>query len=388
VGRLAGAALPASLLEGDVLAARVEGYRPADLDLLCSSGEVVWLGAGPLGATDGRVALYRREDVPLLAPAPPEEGDERRPAGELHDRIRAHLAARGASFWPELLRAASSLDERAVLAALWDLVWAGEVTNDTLVPLRSALGGAARRRADRGRPRPGRLSRLGPPAGAGRWSLVAPLLEPAPSPTERAAARAGALLERHGVLTREAVLAEGVERGFAGVYGVLKAMEEAGTVRRGYFVAGLGAAQFALPGAVDRLRSQRTPLSVLEDEGAAPTGPPVALAATDPANPYGASLPWPESAGRPARAAGATVVLVDGELAAYVEKGGRSLLTFEAARRSDLWVDGLVSLVKERRVRRLVVARIDGEAAAASPVAEVLRANGFAEGYRGLVLDS
>jgi ATP-dependent helicase Lhr and Lhr-like helicase len=388
VGRLAGAALPASVLEGDVLAARVEGYRPADLDLLCSSGEVVWLGAGPLGATDGRVALYRREDVPLLAPAPPEEGDERRPAGELHDRIRAHLAARGASFWPELLRAASSLDERAVLAALWDLVWAGEVTNDTLVPLRSALGGAARRRADRGRPRPGRLSRLGPPAGAGRWSLVAPLLEPAPSPTERAAARAGALLERHGVLTREAVLAEGVERGFAGVYGVLKAMEEAGTVRRGYFVAGLGAAQFALPGAVDRLRSQRTPLSVLEDEGAAPTGPPVALAATDPANPYGASLPWPESAGRPARAAGATVVLVDGELAAYVEKGGRSLLTFEAARRSDLWVDGLVSLVKERRVRRLVVARIDGEAAAASPVAEVLRANGFAEGYRGLVLDS
>jgi ATP-dependent Lhr-like helicase len=152
-------------------------------------------------------------------------------------------------------------------------------------------------------------------------------------------------------------------------------------------VAGLGAAQFALPGAVDRLRSERTPLTALEDEGAAPAGPAVALAATDPANPYGASLPWPESAGRAARAAGATVVLVDGELAAYVEKGGRSLLTFPAAQRSDLWVDGLVSLVKERRVRRLVVARIDGEAAATSPVADVLRANGFAEGYRGLVLE-
>ena len=334
IGRLQGAALPASVLETDVLPVRVEGYRPSDLDLLCSAGEVVWLGAGTLGGADGRVALYRRDQVALLAPAPADE----RPDGALHERLRAHLAERGASFWPELARACSgdspatygSLDERAVLAALWDLVWAGEVTNDTMAPLRALVaGGAGARRRVKGRPRPGRLTRLGPPSGAGRWSLVATLLEPAPTPTERAHARARALLERHGVLAREAVLAEGVEGGFAGVYGVLKALEETGGVRRGYFVAGLGAAQFALPGAVDRLRAERPAV------GAAPAGPPPAalvLAATDPANPYGAALPWPDRpGGRPSRAAGAYVVLVDGEPAAYLERGGRSLVTFPAA---------------------------------------------------------
>jgi ATP-dependent Lhr-like helicase len=299
----------------------------------------------------------------------------------VHDALRAALAQRGALFWPDLVQAAGTADEQFVLGALWDLVWAGEVTNDTLAPLRSAIGGAARRRSTRGRPRPGRLTRLGPPAGAGRWSLVAPLLEPSPTATERAHARARAMLERYGVVTREAVLAEGVGGGFASVYGVLKAMEESGSVRRGYFVAGLGAAQFAVPGAVDRLRSERRDL-----DGDAHHGPAVVLAAVDPANPYGAALPWPHTTHRPARVAGAHVVLVDGEPAVFVERGGRRLVTFDAATRSDRWVDGLVALVKERRVRRLVIAHIDGDSAATSPFAAVLRAHGFAEGYRGLTL--
>ncbi|MBW8827416.1 MAG: DEAD/DEAH box helicase [Acidobacteria bacterium] len=380
VGRLQGVPIPASVLESDVLPSRVEGYRSADLDLLCSAGEVVWLGAGSLGANDGRVALYLRDEIALLAPSPVDPPD-----GALHAALRDELLARGALFWPDLLRASGTLDEKPVLAALWDLVWAGEVTNDTLAPARASLGGAVRRRSTRGRPSPGRLTRLGPPAAAGRWSLVAPLLEPVPPTTQRLHARARALLERHGVVTREAVLAEGGDGGFAAVYGVLKAMEETGAVRRGYFVAGLGAAQFALPGAVDRLRSERGgPV----DDPTRPPSLPVVLAATDPANPYGSTLPWPESSGRAARTAGAHVVLVDGDAAAWVERAGKRIVTFPAARRTDLWVDGLVSLVKESRVTRLTVQQIDGEPAASSPLAPLLRTAGFAEGYRGLTLSS
>ena len=392
IGRLQGAAVPASVLESDVLAARVAGYRPADLDELCASGEVVWLGAGSIGATDGRVALHLFDQVPFLARAPEPIVTDEEVRAALHDSLRCHLAERGASFWPQLVAAAigavglAEASERNVLAALWDLVWAGEVTNDTLNPLRAAVGAASRRRTSAGRgggrPRPGRLTRVGPPAGAGRWSLVAPLLLPAPTPTQQAHARALALLERHGVLTREAVLAEGAEGGFAAVYGVLKALEESGQVRRGYFVAGLGAAQFALPGAADRLRAERTPLP---SDGARPPATPIVLAATDPANPFGAALPWPDSVGRPARAAGAHVVLVDGRPAAYLERGGRTLLTFEAAA-DGTWVDGLVSLVKERRLTRLVVQKIDGEPASTSPHADALRTAGFADGYRGLTL--
>jgi ATP-dependent Lhr-like helicase len=385
IGRLQGLALPGSVLEHDVLATRMEGYRSADLDQLCSAGAVVWLGAGRLGASDGRVALYRRDQVALLAPLPVPDGE--RPDDDMHQALRHHLGERGASFWPELLRAGGRADERALLDALWDLVWAGEVTNDGLAPLRAALGGSGRRRRRSARPRPGSLTRLGPPAGAGRWSLVAPLLEPAPSSTERAHARALALLERHGVVAREAVLAEGVDGGFAGVYGVLKAMEESGSVRRGYFVAGLGAAQFALPGAVDRLRSERSSVVAEPFEGGGDEGgPPLTLAATDPANPYGAALAWPPSEGRPARAAGAYVILVGGEAAAYLERGGHSLLTFPAASRSSAWIDGLVTLVKDGRLRRLVVTRVNGQPAEASPVAEQLRRAGFTDGYRGLTL--
>jgi ATP-dependent Lhr-like helicase len=376
IARLQGAAVPASILEHDILPARVQGFRQADLDALCASGDLVWVGAGPLGADDGRVSLYVRDQVRLLAPQPPDEP----PSSPIHVAIRKHLSIRGASFWPELVHAAGTGDERLVLGALWDLVWAGEVTNDTVAPLRALT--ARRTRAPRAgpRPRPGALRRTGPPAGAGRWSLVAPLLQPAASPTEIAHARALQLLDRHGVLTREAVLAEGVPGGFAGVYGVLKALEMSGRVRRGYFVAGLGAAQFAVPGAVDGIRTMREPGRVGERAA-------VVLAATDPAQPYGAALPWPGDparSGRPARQAGAFVVLVDGELASFLERGARSLLTFGVA--PDEWTHALASLPKDGRIRKIELGRIDGMTATDSPLAEALRAAGFTDGYRGLTI--
>jgi len=180
------------------------------------------------------------------------------------------------------------------------------------------------------------------------------------------------------VLTREAALAEGTPGGYAGIYPVLRAMEESGSVRRGYFVSGLGAAQFALPGAVDRLRAAREPHIDTAETGS------LVLAAADPAQPYGAALPWPEGDGRPARAAGAFVVLVDGSLAVFLERGSRSLITFGVD--VDAWADALASLVKDGRLRRIELVRIDGGPSAASPAAERLRSVGFVDGYRGLTL--
>jgi ATP-dependent Lhr-like helicase len=405
IGSLQGAALAASVLEADLLPARVAGYRPADLDALCTAGEVVWVGAGPVGASDGRVRLLFRDQAALLVTIPvtpaltadPVDGE----AGSttpLHDALRAQLVARGASFWPELVSAAAAAgeayDDGSVLDALWDLVWAGEVTNDSLAPLRAMVAGKPRKhRAGGGRPlRPGgrrpnlgrpslrSLSPLGPAAAAGRWSLVTPLLQPAPPRTEQRHAQAMQLLERHGVLTREAALAEGIEGGFAAVYPVLKALEERGQVRRGYFVAGLGAAQFALPGAVDRLRAVREPVE--------PDLTPLVLAATDPAQPYGAVLPWPASAGRPSRSAGAFVVLVAGEPVAELERGGKSLATFPGALDHPHWAEGLARLVKDGRLRKLEIARIDGAPAGESPAADHLRQAGFIDGYKGLLLRS
>jgi ATP-dependent Lhr-like helicase len=370
VEQLQGAAIPASILEADVLPARVAAYRGSDLDALCAAGDVVWTGAGGIGADDGRVALVFRAALPALALVRPDDP----PAGPVHDAIRAQLASRGASFWPDLVRAAGTAEERVVLAALWDLVWAGEITNDTLAPLRAVLGRRPRTGAS-GRPRPGALRRLGPPAGQGRWSLVAPLLDPPPSPTQGAHARAMQLLDRYGVVTRETVLAEGSPGGFAGVYGVLRALEESGKVRRGYFVSGLGAAQFAVPGAVDRLREHRE---------ATPEPRPIALPAADPAQPYGATLPWPDAGGRPSRAAGAYLVCLDGSPAAFLERGARTLFTFEGAPSDAAWADALVGLVKDGRLRRIELSRIDGAPASGSPLADGLRERGFVEGYRGL----
>jgi ATP-dependent Lhr-like helicase len=386
--QLQGAPLVASTLETDVLPARLDEYSPADLDELCTAGELVWVGAGAIGANDGRIRLAFRDSAGLLLAAPAASDDL---GDAAHRAIVDHLERRGASFWSDLVAACRAAgapyDETAVLAALWDLVWAGAVTNDSLTPLRVATAGrtrrpsaarsAANRRGRPLRPRPGGLSRLGPPAGAGRWSLVAPLLEPRPSPTEVAHALATQLVERYGVLTREGALGEGVEGGFAGVYPVLKALEDRGQVRRGYFVAGLGAAQFALPGAVDRLRS-----SMPDSEGAVLT-----LAATDPAQPYGAALAWPESTGRPARAAGARVVLVDGECAAYLERGGRSVVLFASAAGDDRWAAGLAQLVAGGRVRSLEIRTVDGIPILEHPAAATaLRSAGFKDGYRGLVM--
>jgi ATP-dependent Lhr-like helicase len=279
-----------------------------------------------------------------------------------------------------------------LLAALWDLVWAGEVTNDSLAPIRAVLGGASPKAAAahgaarlRGRPRPGRLNRIGPPAGQGRWSLVAPLLLPAPTPTESAHAQALQLVERYGVVTREAVLAEGVVGGFANVYGVLKVLEERGQVRRGYFVDGLGAAQFAVPGAVDRLRAVReTPDPVIHPDD---VPAPIVFAATDPAQPYGAALAWPDSPGRPSRSANALVVLRAGEALAWFDRKGRHLVTFPATKSDGAWADALVSMVKDGRASSVEVRKVDGATLAEAPpdVLDRLRVAGFSDGYRGLV---
>ena len=219
-----------------------------------------------------------------------------------------------------------------------------------------------------------------PPAGAGRWSLVVPLLDPEPSPTERSHASALQMLARQGVVTREAVRAEGSSGGFAGVYPVLRALEESGRARRGWFVDGLGAAQFALPGAVDRLRSHRT----IDPESRARV---LVLAATDPAQPYGAALSWPErppGSARASRSAGAFVVLVDGDCAAYLERGGKALVTFDPT--IDLWAEALVEAHKQGRLPRIRIERIDDEPARTSPRAAALRAAGCADGYKGLTL--
>jgi ATP-dependent Lhr-like helicase len=379
VGVLQGAPIPASVFETDVLPARLSTYRAADLDELCTLGEVVWCGAGSIGANDGRIVVCFRDQAGVLFPARAADP----PQGAIHDAIREHLARAGASFWPDLLRAAGpGADDPSVLAALWDLVWAGEVTNDTLQPLRAALAGKRRQSGSpKARPRLGRLTRLGPPAGAGRWSSTASLREPEPMDTLIALGRTQQLLQRYGVLTREAVRAEGVPGGFASVYGVLRELEDRGQVRRGYFVAGLGAAQFALPGAVDRLRANRPQLGLDHRQ----PHESIVLAATDPAQPYGAALAWPESAGKPTRSAGAWVVISEGVPRAFLERGGHHLVTFPGTDPADPeWLEALTSLVKQRRLKSLELRRVDGVPARESAWAEALRTAGFRDGYRGL----
>ncbi|TFE23634.1 DEAD/DEAH box helicase, partial [Frankia sp. B2] len=303
-----------------------------------------------------------------------------------------------------------SLDDTALATALWDLVWAGRVTNDTLAPLRALLGSAGRPyRAPRPRAarygRPAMPRRAGPPTAAGRWSL---LPERDTDPTRRAHALAEALLERHGIVTRGAVTGERHPGGFAGVYRVLSAFEDAGRARRGYFVESLGAAQFAVPGAVDRLRSIA---AAQRDAEAAPAwaqpaaGPPssssaqaVVLAAADPANPFGAALPWPTRPGddadgaaghRPGRKAGAMVVIIDGELILYVERGGRSLLSWtEDDHRMAPAVEALARAVRDGLLGRLTVEKADGQTIVGSALGAALERAGFHPTPRGLRLRS
>ncbi|NOX31442.1 MAG: DEAD/DEAH box helicase [Actinobacteria bacterium] len=372
--QLQGASIAASVLEADVLPSRIERYTPADLDAVLASGEVVWTGAGGLGSSDGRLRLCFRNQAPLLLD-PPDLSDVAL-TEPVHIAIREQLANRGASFWPEIFSSSGVSEEATVLTALWDLVWAGEVTNDTFAPVRAMLEATSRKKGSRRqrRPRPGQLHRVGPPSAAGRWSSTNHLFTKMPTPTERSHFQALQLIERHGVLTREGALADGVRGGFAGVYPVLRALEDRGQVRRGYFVAGLGGAQFASPGAVDLLREHRQPGGEQM----------VVLSAMDPAQPYGGTLPWPASAGRPSRSAGAHVVLVDGEAALFIERGARSLATFEATLESiDAWIEPLMNLVKSGRIRGLEIAKIDGEPSMGTPLAEALIAGGFSAGYKG-----
>jgi ATP-dependent helicase Lhr and Lhr-like helicase len=405
VAQLEGVPLPASVLERDVLPARIADYAPRLLDELGSAGEVVWVGLGSLGRDDGRIALYRPDRLDLLLPATAagaSAGD--RPDGWLHDALRRQLAGRGASFYRDLYAAAaraaaehgeSRVTERQLLDALWDLVWATEVTNDTFAPLRALRWPRAQRRSGQARPRFAAAARMGPPEAAGRWSLVADAvgaaagLRGAPaSDTERRHAQALRLLEAHGVVTRDAVAAEGLTGGFSAVYPVLREMEERGRVRRGYFVEGLGGAQFALPAALDRLRAQRA-------DPAGANNPPQALllAAADPANPYGAALAWPRISDddrRPlARSAGAYVVVCDGEPVVYLERGGRSLQTLPAFGAPNMAAAALAALgrlVADGRLRSLQVERIDGVAVADSAHRAMLEEAGFRPGYRGYTL--
>ena len=388
IEQLQGVPMPASALERLILPARVDDYAPSYIDELCASGDLVWSGTGAIGEHDGWVALAFTDSAPLLLP-PPTEID-----GPLHQAVLDALEGGQALFFRSLAERVGAT-EADLVGVVWDLVWAGWVSNDTLAPLRARLSGGG---AHRSRPSPPRsryrragvarsrtslaVARSGPPVAAGRWYRLA---DRDLDPTRRTAATAEALLERHGVLTRGAVMAENLPGAFAGVYPVLAAMEERGVARRGYFVEGLGAAQFALPGAVDRLRGITEGRDV------------VVLAATDPANPYGAALPWPErvvDAGdgeraghRAGRKAGALVVTVDGELALYVERGGRTLLSYvEGAETLALAAKALADAVHAGALGALSVERADGESIHTSPLRDALSAAGFRTTPRGLRL--
>ncbi len=384
VEQLEGCPIPATALFEDVLPARVRGFRPDQLDALCAAGEIVWRGVEAVGDGDGRIALHLVDRYALLAPPPdpPEEG--------LARSIAEVLAARGAIFFGDVVSTVAAFPGD-VLSALWDLVWRGAVTNDTTAPLRSRAGlgvsASSSKRAFRSR-------RIGAPGSEGRWSLLpgaaralglethgiaAPAL---PSETDRRAALAAVLLERYGVVTREVAHSEGIVGGFSAVYDVLKAMEEAGRARRGWFVADLGAAQFARPASEDRLRALREPP---EESGV------VVLAATDPANPYGAAVPWPPSETRPQRAAGALVVLASGELVGWIGRGEKSLLSFlppedpERRAAAAALARGLSSFVDAGRRQALALERIDGGDATASPLAAAFVEAGFQSTSKGLL---
>jgi Lhr-like helicases len=384
IEQLQGAAVPASALETLVLPARVPGYEPAMLDELTASGEVIWAGQGALPGGDGWVALYFADTAPLLLPEPAEIT-----MTPLHEQVLDALSGGGALFFRDLSTRVGSLDDAALVAALWDLVWSGRVSGDTLAPLRAVLGTgrpAHRPRATRRR-RAVLPTRSGPPTVAGRWWA---LPSPSGDATQRAHAQAETLLERHGVLTRGAVTAERLPGGFAAVYQVLRAFEESGRCRRGYFVEGLGGAQFALPGAVDRMRALAPAVSGAASPEQESRPRAVVLAAADPANPYGAALPWPERPGdgshKPGRKAGALVVLVDGRLVLYVERGGKSLLSFGEEEDLRPAVDALALAVREGALGKLTVERADGTPIAGSPLAAALEAAGFHPTPRGLRL--
>ncbi len=399
VDQLAGYAAPASAWESLILPARVPDYEPALLDELTASGEVTWVGHAALPGTDGWVSLHLGDQASLTLPLPDPDLDEPERWGDLHRAVLDALAPGGGWFFRQLASATGATD-RALADALWDLVWAGRLTNDTLAPLRALTGSGAsshrtRRSVPRARPsrprRPGGLLPA-PPATSGRWAL---LPEVDTDPTRRAHATAERMLERHGVVTRGAVMSERTVGGFAAVYKVLSAFEDSGRCRRGYFVEGLGAAQFGTAGAVDRLRTfAEISAGSTTDRHADGKPEAVTLAATDPANPFGAALPWPEretSGGhRPGRKAGALVVLVDGALTLYVERGGRTLLTWsDDAALLGPAAQSLSEAGRRGALGRMTVEKADGEqilGGGSTPLREALDAAGFVSTPRGLRL--
>jgi len=418
---LQGLALPAAIWERDVLPRRTGAYSPSWLDSLCASGEVVWIGAGAHGRASGRVALYFRDDAAAIGP--PALGSSTRaaavsPSSAEHDLLRARLG-QGPCFFTDLL-ADLDVAAEALREALWDLVWAGEVTNDAWAPLRAphltlaragrSAGGGSAGVGIATAPRPGRSMVGRPRFGArrsdvraggdqvqGRWSLAESIFQGAlDGPTDQRSAsrraRAELLLERYGIVTREQVLAEGLKGGFALLYEAFSNLETLGICRRGYFVEGMGGAQFALPGAVERLRAVKT-------AGRSRAGErqnALVIAAADPAQPYGAALPWPKRESqerRPARVAGAYVVMVGDEPILYVERGGRGLVTIApvVAREPEPLHEGLCALaeaVRAGRVPKLALERIDGEPAIGSALEQTLLELGFHSGPRKLTLSA
>lgn len=401
IDQLAGCPVPASVLEPLVLAARVRDYEPSYLDELTASGEVVWAGHSPLPGSDGWVSLHLADQAELTLP----DISDVEPS-PVERAVLEALDPGGAWFFRQLSDRVGSTSDAELSAALWSLVWQGRLTNDTVTPLRALVrSGNASHRTRRTPPRlrtggrpGGRMPvRTGPPETAGRWAL---LPERDSDPTRRAHATAEHLLERHGVVTRGAVMSERVAGGFAGVYKVLSAFEDTGRCRRGYFIEGLGAAQFGTAGAIDRLRT-------FSERADAKPGA-VTLAATDPANPYGAALPWPDASGRgadqaiekaaqkaaekaghrPGRKAGALVVLVDGDLTMYVERGGRTLLTWsDDPERLVPAASALADATRRGALGKLVVERADGAAllgGGSTPLRAALDEAGFVATPKGL----
>jgi ATP-dependent helicase Lhr and Lhr-like helicase len=383
IENLQGAPLPASIFESEILAARIDGYNPADLDALTGGGEIVWRGVEPLGDRDGRVALYLTDHFARLR--------RDQPDAELAPRERAimeHLAANGASFFADLHHAAGGGYPGETVDALWDLVWKGVITNDTFHALRAFTRPPQRqRRHGAGTPRRTfRSRRVAPPSAEGRWSLVSSRATAKVSPTEWSTATAQQLLSRYGVVTRDVAAAEGISGGFSAVYDVLKAMEDAGRIRRGYFVGGVGATQFALPAALDLLRSLR---ELPEDAEV------VALAATDPANPYGTTLPWPaaaepsETGRRTTRSVGSLVILVNGALGAYISRGARQLQVFlpeDEPVRSIVARGVAARLAALAREGGLLIAEVNGLPTADHPIAPFLTAAGFVPSAMGFMM--
>jgi ATP-dependent helicase Lhr and Lhr-like helicase len=427
---LQGLPLPVELWERDVLPRRIGAYSPTWLDSLCASGELVWVGAGPLGRA-GRVAFYFREDAPLLGPPPhaargTRGEDASRGPSHAAELLRARLRE-GPCFFSDLL-AELSLPAEPLREALFDLVWAGEATNDAWAPLREAAAGVYRAvsgpstrtdprstaRTRAGGPPHLSLASAGPRTGRptgrsrlagrrsagrrpmaahppGRWSLVEPLFRARhqdSSGRERPRELAELLLERHGIVTREHVLAEGTPGGFAGLYDAFAELEILGVCRRGYFVEGLGGAQFALPGAVERLREERPAAS-------APEAGALVLAAADPAQPFGAALSWPRiehHERRPARVPGAYVALVAGLPVLYVERAGRGLITVSRSSAAGeplrVALAALARAVRDGQVPRLALERIDGAPAVGSEWETLLAEFGFQAGPRRLTLSA